>query len=270
VRVHHTITFLDNQLTAKRAASLRAQLELRGLVKRGNSLLNFTILEDQTLWPEVAAILLEYPALDLTWTEFSPAELRVAQWVELRATSHHGYPMPDEDFGYLAATFDLREYCSACGVGAVQNAPFRLRSEPRWGRRRVLQLNWAFDVFFVDAVLYQSAFAPLGVRARPVLHHRSGKVLPTVVQLVPDHDEMVLALTDAPTETCESCGRVKHLPLGRRQHHIQHTLPGQFVRSHQVFGSGASAHRLVVASNALYQAILHSGTRGLSYGVVSV
>ena len=271
MRVHHTITFVSPDLSESDASALRSQLLRLRLIKPTDSLPTFQIYEDHAAWPEIAALQRRYPTIDLCSTEFTPDELATAPWVEVRPEWHHGYPMPDDDFGYLETTYDLTEFCRACGAGAVQRAPFRLRAEPKWGRRAILQLNWVFDEFFVRPELYAAVFEPLGVRGRPVLHHKSGVPLTTVVQLEASADDGDLLLPSATGRACEGCGRFKYLPLGRVLPVLREGPDASHLcRSRQIFGSGASAHRLVIMSGALYSRFARSGARGASFGVVSI
>ena len=92
------------------------------------SVLNVT--EDQPEWPEVERLIAQYGvATQSVSTRFTKAELDTAEWLELSALGHHGYPQPEEDLGYHDATYDVSDYCPICGIGGVQNAPFRLRAE---------------------------------------------------------------------------------------------------------------------------------------------
>lgn len=273
MRVRHTITFSDHDLPPKQATSLRSQLQLLRLVRSEAALLNFVVYEDDDCWAAIASLLRDYPAIDLAWTEFSPSELADAAWLDLRATSHHGYPMPSDDFGFLSATFGKGNYCAVCGTRGEQAAPFRLRAEPRWGRRGLLQLNWLFDEFFVEPGVYSAHFGPLGVRAREVLHHRTNKPLRSVVQLLPDSDSAELNLGDSEARTCEACGTKRYLPLGRLQPRVRAAaLEGKhLVRSAQHFsGGGQSSNRLVMISGPLYAELRKHGVRGVSYGVVPI
>src|SRR5262249_23183770 len=95
---------------------------------------------------------------------------------------HHGYPQPEKDFGFLHMTYDPTSLCRL-GTGAVQMAPFRIKNEPKWGRRGILQLNWIFDEYFVRPEVWHGVFQPLGVRCRPVLLHSTGNEAASIVQL---------------------------------------------------------------------------------------
>src|SRR4051812_22489908 len=80
-------------------------------------------------------------------SHFTKTELDGAEWLQLSALGHHGYPQPEE--GYQEATYNVSDYCPTCGIGGVQSAPFRLRTEFEASHSQIVQLNWVFDEFFL-------------------------------------------------------------------------------------------------------------------------
>src|SRR5262245_24513230 len=104
-------------------------------------------------------------------------------WYVIGATSHFGYPQPEDD--YRAATYDSAGYCARCGIGTVQRRPFRFRSEPRARHSHFLQLNWIFDEFFVRpevrVVFLQENIEGIGFT--PAVRHRGGQALESIEQL---------------------------------------------------------------------------------------
>jgi len=231
----------------------------------GDGLVAFVIDDADTAWPAVSAWVARRRAVHTVSTEFSSDELSTAEWLELLPDWHHGYPQPADDFGYLALTYDLSHYCPSCGVGAIQKAPFRMRREPAWGRRSILQLNWVFDEFFVTPATWRSVFAPLGVASQPVLH-RSGRELATVVQLVSGDDDVDVETEGLEARTCPDCRRVKYASVVRGPFPRLHREPTTYLaRTRQYFGSGASAYRAVLASAQLVGALRTHEIRGVSF-----
>jgi hypothetical protein len=229
------------------------------------------ICEDDDRWPDVARLARAHDAVDTCKTLFTEQELRAAAWLEVSPSWHHGYPLPDNDFGYLQETYDLSEYCESCGVGAVQIAPFRLRGEPKWGRRGILQLNWVFDEYFVTPEVWKAVFAPFGIDCRPALSHRTGEELATVVQLtVPHVLEHGLDVKDHACEVCARCNRRKYLPFTRGMFPAM-TRPCEYhmVHTNEWFGSGASGWRVVLISQTLYARIAEAKLRGADYAAVA-
>lgn len=104
------------------SSSSEASRELTALgveVSAGAGLLiSFDIEEGDPRWPAVSCWIERRRAGDLVRTTFTEAEQAAAAWLEMEPSWHHGYPQPDEDsFGYLTATYDLKDYCERCGIG---------------------------------------------------------------------------------------------------------------------------------------------------------
>ena len=198
-------------------------------------------------------------------TEFSSAELRTAKYLHVGATSHRGYPQPEDDFAYKRITYDALDYCKHCGVGGRQVAPFRLRQAPQWGSKLIFQLNWVFDEFFVRPDVWSAIFEPLGIPCRSVVQNKTGAVLDSVVQL--DITELVdLELDGCEYEICSHCSRKKYLPFVRGYYPKPlQEIKGAAFKSNQWFGSGASAHKAVRISNELCRKITTSKLKGLYF-----
>lgn len=97
------------------------------------------LYENDPHWVEVSDVLNRLDVVDMAYTVFRRHEIESAAWAAVTPTWHHGYPQPQDD--YVSATYDIQGYCSNCGTGLVQNAPFRMRREPRWAGKQILQLN---------------------------------------------------------------------------------------------------------------------------------
>lgn len=241
-------------------------------VGMGRDMLVLDVDEADPKWPAIKAVLDVWSMSTAVRTEFSRNELRCAQWLKLDPSWHHGYPMPDGDFGYLNLTYDLAEYCKKCGMGARQKAPFRMRGEPKWGRRSLLQLNWVFDEYFATPAVWKSVFAPLGIGCWPVLAYKKETELKTVVQLRIDTVlDAALAMGDQPFDICEFCQRKKYLPFERG------TFPAMTgsvegvhaIKTREYFGGGGiEAFREVLVSRDLFQRIRGCGLKGARFSVV--
>jgi hypothetical protein len=218
------------------------------------------VAEDHSSWPSVALLLREWRASDVPRTIFTSKELAAASWLRIAAW-HNGYPQPADDDGYRRVTYDLTNWCPACGVGKAQSGPFRMSGEPRWGRRGIMQLIWVYDTLFVTPAVHAEIFDPAGIRCRPVLR-TDGNQLKTVVQLVTE------ATVDVDTdglspEQCIVCNRTKYLPVARGRFPALKEQPqSAMVRSRQYFGSGAAANQLVIVSGALVKSLTAAEVRG--------
>ena len=243
---------ISHRIVCARSVSAVQDLTNLGVRHRCvETLIAFDIRETHKSWPAVRDWIARNRAVDSVTTQFTAAEIRRADWLMLCPTWHHGYPQPrEDDFGYLQETFDLSDYCPACGTGRRQSSPFMMKAEPKWGRREILQMNWVFDQFFVTPQLWARVFEPAGIPCREVLDRRR-RVLQTVVQL-DIREEVGIAMADYAPTPCTQCARPKFLPHCRGFFPSPTDPPSaQAVRSRQVFGSGASAHNAVLVSRQL-------------------
>lgn len=195
---------------------------------------------------------------------FSRAEIANAAWCHWLAEWHHGYPQPERGFAYREATYDLSAACSVCDVGCRQDEPFRMRSEPRWGRRSILQMFWVYDAWFVTPDAYYTVFQPFGIASREVLR-KSGRPLDTVVQLVV---EEVVPLAEYRTEgeLCPACGVFKMRDALTDYAPQPKVAPAAAMAlSEGWYGSGGSAFRETLMRQDLVAAIQEAGLRGAAF-----
>lgn len=256
MKIWHRVSFEDDEEVTNRLDSLGIDYT-EDIV--------FDIQEDDPRWPAVRSVVDKYDRITGSWTVFSATELRSASWLEMATTWHHGYPMPDDDFGYREETYDLAGYCRKCGIGMCQKGPFRMRGEPRWGKKSILQLNWVFDEIFVRPEVWATVFEPLGIGCWPVIFHRTERELRTVVQLRVDTVlEKELDMKDHAFEVCSECTRKKYLPFSRGMFPAMMERPEGIhaIKSKEWFGSGASAHRAFLVSQAVYKAIMETKLKG--------
>lgn len=248
---------------AAKDSDSRAQLASLGIrLKEQPLITTFEIDESDASWPAVEAWSKRRQRIGMTRTVFTKAEIAAARWHALQPAWHHGYPQPDElSFGYRKATYDLSDWCPACGAGMRQIAPFQMKREPTWGRNSILQLNWVFDEYFVTPKLWESVFRPHGVEKLPVLGP-AGQELSTVVQLVVE--QTVPVVTDGLTaDRCGGCGRLKYLPVTRGFFPpLASEPPVSMVKTAEYFGSGASAFRAVLVSADLTKALMEAHVKG--------
>jgi hypothetical protein len=265
----HTITLRPTDVQRDKLQLLGVKLPLGlELPGGGTPYVTFDIDEGHENWGQLRRLFLEWNAGDFVKTLFSPEEVANATHLELVPEWHHGYPQPDQGFGFLDVTYDLTGYCIECGVGLKQKAPFRMKREPKWGRRGILQLNWVFDEFFVTPDVWSAIFEPQGIPCRPVMNTRGGE-LNTVVQIVVEEEVGILTAGLTP-QRCVTCERVKYLPATRGFFPALVSQPARpIAKTRESFGSGASAHKCVLVSQALARAVAESGVRGTSINPVA-
>lgn len=261
MKISHRITLDERKAEMFRAAGIEVPRSDNPLVKA----VTFQITEDDPRWEKAARLVKQSGALDIQATTFSSAELASAKYLAVLPSWHCGYPQPENDFGYLQATYDLKEYCKTCGVGARQIASFRLKTPPQWGRKSIFQLNWVFDEYFVKPDVWDSIFRPLGIECRSVVLNKTGAVIDSVVQLE-IADVIGLNMGDHPYVECSTCHRKKFDPrvVGFFPPPQEGTNSKLF-KSTQYFGSGANAYRQVLCSNVLYKEVNDSKVAGVEF-----
>jgi hypothetical protein len=230
-------------------------------------LVSVELSESNPVWPIVFKASRGWNAIEQITTKFTQSEFRNASHLNVVSSWHYSYPMPDDDSGYLAITYDANSGCSKCGIGLQQKSPFRMKGEPKWGRNQILQLNWVFDEFFVTPEAYESVFKPFGIESREVINHKSERPLESILQLATDSLPNVPLVIDRPVdEYCSQCGQ------GKFNMHNKGFFPklerktnGNIVRSCEFFGSGGSAWRALIVSDKVYQAISAFNLKGIRF-----
>ena len=252
----------------------------------------FEISASHPLWPQIRELATRHDAFCpvAVRVQYTKADIAGAAWLSIVATRHRGYPQPEDDYQYQV--YDPQGYCDRCGIHPTQKAPFRFKSEPT-GRDDFLQLNWAFDEFFVRPEvreLFDDA-AVTGIGYGPCIHHSSGRPLESLFQLlIRNVLPPGLVTTDLNTVTCQPdneegpdrshggrlrypadypyCGRVKYQwpQLGQNTYATETFMDAaDIVKSHEWFGSGGSASREVLVSQKVCSLIIDHKLRGLSF-----
>lgn len=83
----------------------------------------FDVEESHPNWDALDRLFREWDVGDFVSTRFSADEVSAAKWLELVPEWHHGYPQPEQDFGFLATTYDLADWCAECGMGSSRRRP---------------------------------------------------------------------------------------------------------------------------------------------------
>ena len=207
-----------------------------------------TMCQDDAKWLALGPVADKYCSeLHTIETEFAQNELAVASTLCFESKSTTGYPQPVEENRWRTLTYDLTNYCSLCGVGAVQKAPIRLKGEVKWGRRLTTQLNWIPDEVFVPRALWESLFKPAGIDCWPVLT-AAEKPIESAVQLKIDQTVELELPPEQPRTRCPSCGRVK------------------FAFKFQGYWPRARSHSFAIAKSLQDFGYEHQAFRGLFVG----
>jgi len=279
VRIHHSIHVLrDISEQAFSGCGIR--------LKQEGQFQSYDITEDDPRWPRVAKAISRYQEIsaalrgfpipganegDRVWTEFTAEERKRAPFLEIGAW-YRGYPQPQEykssaaskidKFPYLRGTYDFSEACEKCWSGKRQVAPFRMKKGPAWGRRSILQLKWVHEEFFVRPDVYESIFRPFGIGSRPVLLHKTGAELDTVVQLVVEAVAEVNVDRIPLERVCSECGRQDYHRSTRGFPPSPAPTEAAIFKSKQLF-NGYNGR--VYVSNALYRKIVGAKLKGADF-----
>jgi hypothetical protein len=266
MKIIHRISLNPNEKQLEELLKLGADCE-----EVGAGAVVFLMEEGHPNWPSISRLIQQWKMLDMVSTRFTKKELAQSQSILMEPGWHSGYPQPENEFGYLHITYDDRAYCNKCGVGLKQKAPFRMLHEPKWGSNDVLQLNWVFDEFFVTPNAFASVFEPFGVESLPVLNHKTGRNLESVVQLkIVDYTIAAIVVDDLPKLCCSVCNRVR---LGKRAPgrfpHVEMADGSHIAKTRDYFGTDAIAWNEVVISAALYRAAIEKKLKGVCFEVVA-
>ena len=223
-------------------------------------LIEFDIDEADPAWLLLSTWLRQWDIFSgMVRTEFTPREIESARWLNLHAWTN-GFPQPQDLEGYAQITFDLAHWCDTCSSGKVQNAPFRIKCEPKWNRRSIMTLHWVHDAFFVPPAIWETVFKPFGIGCRPVANRR-GIELKTVVQLVVD-EEVDIVTEGLKPLPCEACGLVRYEWPTRGPFPALLREPASAIaKSRQRLGHGWSNHAVFISQD-LFQAFKAHNLRG--------
>ncbi len=252
-----------HRITIDSTPTIRRELAKLGIVVGASGFVAFEVDESHEAWPALKEWIVRRDASDFVGTHFTDEEIAAARWLVLGSDWLNGYPQPDNDGGFKAVTYELKDCCGECFVGKRQKASFRLKAEPKWGRRSLFRLHWIPGEFFVKPELWRKVFQPRGIGCRSV-HNRNGAELKTVVQLVIEEEVALRSAEGLKQERCMRCGQVKHRHGGRGFFPPLASEPlAPLARTREWFGSGWEAGGKVLISQELFQVLKTEQVRGV-------
>ena len=147
-----------------------------------------------------------------------------------------------------------------------------MKSEPKWGRRQMMKLNWVPSEYFVTPTLFQNVFSKIGITSREILHYAKSTPLESVLQLeISQVAAYPLRIEISPNE-CASCG------VARFIFHAQGFFPPlangrekpEVFRTQETFGEGALSWNELVISQNVRRLLVASGVRDVSFFPLAV
>ncbi len=270
--------------------------ELGAIGGQASRSVEFSIGESDPLFPVVAELVRKYHFYVQVGVHYSQEDREIAEWVYAVAGEYQ-YPQPEDDFGYLEATYDTSAHCARCGMGAFQVRPFRLERDFKQSSQ-FLGLHWVFDEIFVrpEARMIFEREQVSGIEFLHPVYHKSGQDIASVCQMVVLTTARPGLVTEGlSTVTCKAdneesyvegigrlknrlgsypyCGRVKyHFPRRdtiKFRADVMRELP-DVAKSYEYFGSGAGANRLVLARNKVVRLARDHKLRGLRFTPIEV
>lgn len=196
--------------------------------------------------------------MDAVGVVFTDEELNSANLLAFKDCWANGYPMPDDDRGYIHTTYDDSGYCNKCGIGLVQKEPFRLKKGPKWGSKKMFMLHWVYDEIFVRKDLYEEVFRLYGIDAKPVLLYKNDMTIHDTLQLVVPNAQVTLQLDDCGYDICSECKRKRyHLVTDRMLPSFNGDVSGKhMLKTMEYFGTGANARRYIYLSSEIRKRLI--------------
>ena len=246
--------------------------------------IEFYLYEDNPNFSKIKREIDKFDIEPQTVTIYEKTDIKAAEWF-IASTRQYQYPQPEDNFDYRKATFNLDNYCQLCGIGKIQNAPFRLKTEPKQHNNQFWGLHWEYSAVFVRQetknILEKEKIK--GIRfSNPVLNKKNIEI-EGFYQLHIDtalnkgfnsYNTTKITCKINNEENCNTdlqskcCGRIKyHHPMigGYLFDKIIFNPNYDIVESNEYFGSGASAHKLQIVSKRFKEIVEQSKLKGLFF-----
>jgi hypothetical protein len=257
--------------------------------------IEFTVSENDPLFPVISELIEKYDFYTQTGVYYSQQDIEAAEWV-YATVGEYQYPQPEDE--YRETTYDTSDYCARCGMGAVQVRPFQLKRDFKQKSSRFLGLHWVHDEVFVRPevkAIFEKANIS-GVEFSHPVHVKSSEDIEGVYQIaIQTIAEPGLVTEGLSPVTCkvnneesyvEGVGRIKNR-LGdypycsRVKYHFPRTDTIKFrgdslaglpdiAKSHEYFGSGAAANRLILMRSRVVKLVKEYKLRGLKFIPIEV
>lgn len=217
-------------------------------------------------------------------TIYEKSDIKAAEWF-IASTGQYQYPQPEDDFNYKKVTFNLDNHCPLCDIGKIQNAPFRLKTEPKQNNNQFWGLHWEYSALFVrqEAKNILERESVKGIRfTNPVLNKKNIPVdgfyqlhIDTTIDKGFDsYNTKTITCKINNEENCNTdlnskcCGRIKfhHPMIGGYLFDKTIFISGfEIVESNEYFGSGRSANKLQIVSKRFKDIVEQNKLKGLFF-----
>jgi hypothetical protein len=200
-------------------------------------------------------------------TLFSKSELSNSSYLVVEPQWHYLYPQPEENFAYLQQTYDLANFCNNCGIGKVQNDSFYFKKHPQLRAKKIFQLNWIFDEYFVDKNIYKNIFEPFNISYIPVKTIKDNKIINEAVQLnIPIANDTFIESSSLEFKRCDKCGKIKFRPISKGYFpRINVNQNKHIFKTFEWFGDSSLAYQKIFISNDLFTKLKEENLKGISF-----
>lgn len=201
-------------------------------------------------------------------TNFTKKELDNSPYIIYGSVWTNGYPMEDGDGGYMETTYDNSDLCAECGTGLVQKEPFRLKKKPKWGKKKLFELEWIYDEIFAEKEFYIDALKPLGIGYRDVLLYKDDSVIDNCVQLKIPITNLDINFDKQRFEICSKCNSKKFHPQieGYFPSFKGDKFPNEpILKSKELYGSGGASNRWIFVSQEIRKLLNENKVKVYSY-----
>jgi len=269
MKINHHVSFNVDEEQKARLAEIGIDVQKyawRMFAWSSKEDVTFDIAEDDERWEAVNALFRTWGGTHVPSTKFTAAELNSASYLNINST---WYCISDDE--YLDNFEDRSSACNRCGIGRKQIHPYRMRMEPKWGTRHVMQYYGHADELFVRPEVWHDVFKPFGIGCLPVFKKNTDQELKTVVQLKVDKvSDSYLQTEKLDYEVCSECNQmifdlVRRGPLPN----FQHDPRCHMFKTRERFCPSARVFQEIIISQDLYQAIKKSKIKSLRYIPVS-
>lgn len=217
-------------------------------------------------------------------TVYERSDIETAEWFRA-TTGQFQYPQPEDDFNYIKSTFNLDNYCPLCDIGKIQNAPFRLKTNPKQYNNQFWGLHWEYSAIFVRQ-LAKNILERENVKginfSNPILNKTKIPIdgfyqlhIDTTIDKGFDsYNTKTITCKINNEENCHTdltlkcCGRIKfHHPMIGGYLFDKNIFNSSFdiVESSEYFGSGGSADKLQIVSRRFKEIVERNKLKGLSF-----
>lgn len=230
-------------------------------------LIHFDIYESAPQWSEILSLIKEFRAVNISDTFFSEDEILAAPFSRLIPIFEQGYPQP-ESSAMAWKQWVYEDVCDGCGIFGRQKAEFRVRKEPRPGKKAFITLIGSYALLAIPVVFQTLAELQLrGFDKWSVLIHKTNEIVQSVAQLhITNMTSSKMIPGSLVSKECPKNKTIKYLPHMRGYMDFDSTLlqnTEDIFLSSEFFGDGKAAYREIIVSQKFARLAIENNWQGI-------